>query len=165
VGILDEHIYVNQNKFNTGETEKKKHRRKKNERWKIGWEFYWLIMERIWATRYSSFGFIKALLGCVGASKMSPSIEVLVEQILLPLIVIIHTAMTEFHVGHCISWEHTNPLNLARVARMQRHEHQHHTRIEDDPSAAGNQHGKRIKHINFGSQFPKHPLVFLLVCC
>lgn len=103
-------------------------------------------MERIWATWYSSFGFIKALLDCVGGSKRSPSIEVLVEQILLLLIVIIDIAMAEFDVGLCISWEHTNPLNLAR---MQRHKHQHHTRIEDSP-AAGNQHGKRVKHINFG---------------
>lgn len=163
MGILDEHIYVNQNKFNTRETEKKKHRRKK--KWKIGWEFYSLIMERIWATWYSSFGFIKTLLGCVPGTKTSPSIEVLVEQILLPLIVIIYTAMAEFHVGHCISWEHANPLNLARVARMQHHEHQHHTRTVEDSSAAGKQHGKRIKHINFGTQFPKQPLVFLLVCC
>ncbi|WVY96272.1 hypothetical protein V8G54_028423 [Vigna mungo] len=107
-------------------------------------------MERIWATWYSSFGFIKVFLGCVPGTKTSPSIEVLVEQILLPLIVIIHTAMAEFHVGHCISWEHANPLNLARVIRMQRHEHQHHTRTVEDSSAAGNQHGRRIKHINFG---------------
>ena len=122
-----------------------------------------LIVERIWATWYSSFAIIKTLLGCVAGTKMSPSTEVLLEQIFLALIVI-HIAVAEFYVGRCISWEHTNRPNLARVADMQHHKHHHHTHIEEF-LAAGKQHGQRIKHINFGpflNPIHKHPYFLVL---
>ncbi|KAJ1436218.1 hypothetical protein SESBI_04244 [Sesbania bispinosa] len=95
-----------------------------------------LIVERIWATGYSSFAIIKPLFGSVAGTKIS-STEVLIEQIHLGLV--IHNAM----VGHSIFWEYTNGPNLtADPQRCYCYQKHHHTEIHESPAAA-KPHGQR----------------------
>lgn len=88
-----------------------------------------LIVERIWASGYSSFDFIKPIFGSVVGMKKSASIEVLIEKIFVVDILVVYNATVEFHFGHSISWEYTNCPNKQRC--YQKH---HHRETRESPS-------------------------------
>lgn len=120
-----------------------------------------LIVERIWATWYFSFGFVETLLRCeVGSGSKSGSSE---EMLMEEAIVVGVVGVVEFQFGPCIFWNYTNgPNQVAADPYLQKWEYQKQHRGEAEEHLAGGRRTTRIYICVCENQFPKRCVSILL---